>query len=360
MAVEFFGERTTLPGGPATLALRTGAPVLPSATYFEGRRHHAVIRPPLDVTRTGRFRDDVARVTQALAHELEDLIRAAPEQWHLLQPNWPSDELGDPSQRSWCELNGPERRSRRPPPHQGSALAASSSLRATLSPRRFHHRTSDSGHRPTNRKYRAGVRVGLVCPYSLTVPGGVQGQVLGLARALRASGHTVSVLGPCDGPPPDAGVTRWARASPPPPTARWRRSRPTSPPAAHDPGAAGRGVRRPPPPRAAGAGADADGDGVQERADGRHVPRRRRQRGVPLAQAARARWRPAPRPPVRGVRGRAEPWRSRRSAASTPCCSTASRCRGSPRRPRGRRTALPSSSSGATSPARAWPCCSTP
>ncbi len=51
------------------------------------------------------------------------------------------------------------------------------------------------------------MRVGLVCPYSLTVPGGVQGQVLGLARSLRALGHEVRVLGPCDGPPPDAGVT---------------------------------------------------------------------------------------------------------------------------------------------------------
>jgi phosphatidyl-myo-inositol alpha-mannosyltransferase len=44
-------------------------------------------------------------------------------------------------------------------------------------------------------------------PYSLTLPGGVQGQVLGLARALRKRGHHVRVLGPCDGPPPDAGVT---------------------------------------------------------------------------------------------------------------------------------------------------------
>ncbi len=51
------------------------------------------------------------------------------------------------------------------------------------------------------------MRIGLVCPYSLTVPGGVQGQVLGLARTLRRGGHEVRVLGPCDGPPPDAGVT---------------------------------------------------------------------------------------------------------------------------------------------------------
>src|SRR5690606_3062639 len=51
------------------------------------------------------------------------------------------------------------------------------------------------------------VRVGLVCPYSLTIPGGVQGQVLGLARSLRGFGHEVRVLAPSDGPPPDPGVT---------------------------------------------------------------------------------------------------------------------------------------------------------
>lgn len=51
------------------------------------------------------------------------------------------------------------------------------------------------------------MRIGLVCPYSLSLPGGVQGQVLGLARSLRSLGHEVRVLGPCDGPPPDAGVT---------------------------------------------------------------------------------------------------------------------------------------------------------
>lgn len=47
----------------------------------------------------------------------------------------------------------------------------------------------------------------MVSPYSLTIPGGVQQQVLGLARALREKGHEVRVLGPCDGPPPDSFVT---------------------------------------------------------------------------------------------------------------------------------------------------------
>lgn len=89
--VEFFGERTLLPAGPATLALRTGAPLLPTAVYFHGEGHHAIVRPAVPAERQGRLRDDVTRVTQLLADELEFLIRRAPEQWHLLQPNWPSD-----------------------------------------------------------------------------------------------------------------------------------------------------------------------------------------------------------------------------------------------------------------------------
>ena len=47
----------------------------------------------------------------------------------------------------------------------------------------------------------------MVCPYSLSIPGGVQAQVLGLARELRRHGHEVRVLGPCDGPPPESFVT---------------------------------------------------------------------------------------------------------------------------------------------------------
>lgn len=46
----------------------------------------------------------------------------------------------------------------------------------------------------------------LVSPYSLSVPGGVQGQVLGLARALHQAGHEAMVVGPSDGPVPVAGL----------------------------------------------------------------------------------------------------------------------------------------------------------
>lgn len=90
--VEFFGERTTLPGGPATLALRTGAVILPTAVYSRPNRGHtAVIMPPVPTDRRGSLREDVQRITQAVAWDLEELIRRAPEQWYLFQPNWPSD-----------------------------------------------------------------------------------------------------------------------------------------------------------------------------------------------------------------------------------------------------------------------------
>ncbi len=90
--VELFGERTTIPGGPAALAFRTGAPILPTTVYFRpGGGHLGVVRPPIPVARQGTLREDVERITQLLARELEALIREAPEQWHLMQPNWPSD-----------------------------------------------------------------------------------------------------------------------------------------------------------------------------------------------------------------------------------------------------------------------------
>lgn len=92
VAVDFFGERTTMPGGPALLGLRTGAPILPVAVYFEaGDMHSGHMQPPVAAERRDGLRADVSRVTQDLAGRFETLIRAEPEQWFVLQPNWPSD-----------------------------------------------------------------------------------------------------------------------------------------------------------------------------------------------------------------------------------------------------------------------------
>lgn len=89
--VEFFGEKTSLPAGPAVLALRTGAALLPGASYFEpGAGHRMVILPPVEAPERG-VPDRAAVMTQELAGRFERLIRAAPAQWHLVQPNWPSD-----------------------------------------------------------------------------------------------------------------------------------------------------------------------------------------------------------------------------------------------------------------------------
>jgi KDO2-lipid IV(A) lauroyltransferase len=91
--VNFFGETTTIPAGPAFFSLRTGAPLITAAVYFTRRidGHHTVVRPPIALSERGGLRDDIQRLSQLLVVELETLIRRAPEQWHLFSPNWPSD-----------------------------------------------------------------------------------------------------------------------------------------------------------------------------------------------------------------------------------------------------------------------------
>lgn len=89
--VTFLGERTRLPGGPAMLALRTGASLIPAAVYWRDGIRHAVVRPALKCDRRAGVREDVARIVQGYADELAGLIKLAPQQWHMLSPNWPSD-----------------------------------------------------------------------------------------------------------------------------------------------------------------------------------------------------------------------------------------------------------------------------
>lgn len=93
IAVDFFDEETTLPSGPASLALKSKAPLLVVGIFFQkGAGHRAVINKPIYVPGSSNGdQPEVAELTQQVAGELESMVRLHPGQWHLLQPNWPSD-----------------------------------------------------------------------------------------------------------------------------------------------------------------------------------------------------------------------------------------------------------------------------
>ena len=90
--VEFFGEKTTIPPGPATLSVKTGAALFPVASYFEDGGYRVVVKPQIPVPDYGTRPEKVKAMSQTLAGEMEKLILRAPDQWHLVVPNWPSDQ----------------------------------------------------------------------------------------------------------------------------------------------------------------------------------------------------------------------------------------------------------------------------
>ncbi|WP_242662873.1 phosphatidylinositol mannoside acyltransferase [Mycobacterium mantenii] len=84
--VDFFGEPTRMPAGPAKLAIATGADLLPAHCWFDGPGWGVSIHPPLDCTG-----GDVKAITQAMADQFEKNIATYPQDWHMLQPQWLAD-----------------------------------------------------------------------------------------------------------------------------------------------------------------------------------------------------------------------------------------------------------------------------
>jgi phosphatidylinositol dimannoside acyltransferase len=89
--VDFFGEKARMMGGPAALAVQTGAALMPVALWFEGPGWHAHIYPEIPVPADGTRREKVAAMTQELARLFEAGIRGHPEDWHMLQPVFTAD-----------------------------------------------------------------------------------------------------------------------------------------------------------------------------------------------------------------------------------------------------------------------------
>lgn len=88
--VQFFGEATRMPGGPAILAATTGAPLITAFPYFTEDGWGVDFDAPLTVP-DGRLRDQVSGLTQAMADNFARGIAAHPADWHMLQKLWLAD-----------------------------------------------------------------------------------------------------------------------------------------------------------------------------------------------------------------------------------------------------------------------------
>ena len=88
--VDFFGEPTRMPAGPAMLAATTGASFHAVHSYFVGNGWGHTVSAPI-VLPEGRLRDRVAAGTQAMADEFAGFIAAKPTDWHMVQKLWLAD-----------------------------------------------------------------------------------------------------------------------------------------------------------------------------------------------------------------------------------------------------------------------------
>jgi lauroyl/myristoyl acyltransferase len=92
-AVSFFGRTTYVPNGPAALALKSGAAIIPGYVWY-GQANELYLRafPPIfpqESKGEGRA-SEVARLTQCMYDALEVMVREWPAQWYMFRPFWPS------------------------------------------------------------------------------------------------------------------------------------------------------------------------------------------------------------------------------------------------------------------------------
>lgn len=89
--VSFFGEETRMPAGPALLAYRTGANLIPVSFFYKNGQTAAKAFDPIKVNTALTETAAVKEATQLLADKLADGIREHPEDWHMLQRLWLTD-----------------------------------------------------------------------------------------------------------------------------------------------------------------------------------------------------------------------------------------------------------------------------
>ncbi|MEQ4208654.1 phosphatidylinositol mannoside acyltransferase [Actinopolymorpha sp. B9G3] len=91
--VSFFGEQTRMPAGPAALAVRTGAVLIPVTLWYDGPRMHIHFHDALE--KPAASRQAIRTLTQQIADTFAAGIAEHPEDWHMLQRLWIADLTRD-------------------------------------------------------------------------------------------------------------------------------------------------------------------------------------------------------------------------------------------------------------------------
>lgn len=92
--ITFFGRKTYVPGGPAALALKSGAAILSGYAWY-GHHHQFYLRActpifPRECKGPVERDREIARLTQSMYNYLEGVIRDWPTQWYMFRPFWPT------------------------------------------------------------------------------------------------------------------------------------------------------------------------------------------------------------------------------------------------------------------------------
>jgi lauroyl/myristoyl acyltransferase len=89
--VDLLGQAAKFPAGPALLAARTGATLMPAISWYDDGHTHLDFLPELIPPDGQTLRERVQEVTQQFANVVGTAARQHPTDWHMLQPVWTSD-----------------------------------------------------------------------------------------------------------------------------------------------------------------------------------------------------------------------------------------------------------------------------
>ena len=94
LKMEFFGRPATVPRGPGSLCLKTGALILPGVVVRQPDDTYTIIfEKPIEYKSTGRPETDLKIIISSYLKVLEKYIRRYPSQWFMFTDFWACEEF---------------------------------------------------------------------------------------------------------------------------------------------------------------------------------------------------------------------------------------------------------------------------